>query len=121
MEDQGEKFPKERRKVKRVSGTLVEYSFEGKDATAKEAFIKDICIYGVCIFIPHAVDIDAILSLDIFLFGNNAPISAKGKVIWQKAGESLGYYNVGIEFTKMSDEHEKILSDHIEVTYRDAK
>jgi len=121
MEDQDEKFPHERRKAKRVSGTLVEYTFEGKNATTKEAFIKDICIYGVCIFVPHAVELDAILFLDIFLFGNDAPISAKGKVIWQKAGESLGYYHVGIEFTKMSDEHEKILSDHIEVTYREAK
>jgi len=121
MEDQDEKFPKEKRRAPRVSGTLVEYTFEGKDEPTKEAFIKDICIYGVCIFVPNAVELDAVLSLDIFLFGNNTPISTKGKVIWQKAGENLGYFNVGIEFTKMSDEHKKILSDHIKVTYKGVK
>jgi len=121
MEDQDEKFPKEKRRAPRVSGTLVEYKFEGKDASVKEAFIKDICIYGVCIFVPHAVELGAIAFLDIFLFGNNNPINTKGKVIWQKAGENLGYFNVGIEFTTMNDEHKKILSEHIKVTYKDAK
>jgi len=120
MEDQDEKYTQEKRRVPRVSGALVEYAFEGKDAPAKEAFIKDICVYGVCIFVPQTVDLDTVMRLDIFLFGDNAPINAKGKVIWRKARGDLGYFNVGIEFTEMSDEHKKILSEHIEANYKGA-
>jgi len=118
MVDLDEKFPKEKRRAPRVSGTLVEYTFEGKDKPAKEAFIKDICIYGVCIFISQNVELDTIMLLDIFLFGDNAPIKAKGKVIWQKQGGDLGYYNVGIEFTELSDEYKKILANHIKVNFK---
>jgi len=118
MEDQEEKFPNEKRRAPRVSGTLVEYVFEGKDEPAKEAFIKDICIYGVCIFVSQAIELGANLCLDIFLFGDNAPIKAKGKVIWKKRGGDLGYFNVGIEFIEINDEHKKILSEHIRVNYR---
>jgi len=120
MEDQDEKFPKEKRRAPRVSGTLVEYTFEGKDAPAKEAFIKDICIYGVCIFVPHNVEQDEILCLNVYLSGDDNPINAKGKVIWHKAGSHLGYFNVGIEFTKMSVEHKVILTEYIEKNYQGA-
>jgi len=37
----------------------------------------------------------------------------------KKKGAYLGYYNIGIEFDKMTKEHEKILSDHIDVNYKE--
>jgi len=56
--------------------------------------------------------------LDIFMFGDDTPIKTKGKVIWQKQGEYLGFFNIGIEFTEMSVEHQTTLSGHITANYR---
>jgi hypothetical protein len=115
MAEQEEKFTQEKRRAPRVSGALVEYTFEKKDAPTKTAFIKDICIYGICIFVPETVELGAIMCLDIFLFGDYAPIKTKGKVLWQKQGGDLGYYNVGIEFTNINPEYAKILSEYIKI------
>jgi len=86
MNEHPEKFSKERRKAPRVSGALVEYSIDGKDVSKNKAFIKDICIYGICIYISEEIGKDAVINLDIFLFGDNEPINAQGKVVWQKKG-----------------------------------
>jgi len=114
-----EKFPKERRRVPRVGGSIVEYSVEGSDASVKKAFIKDICIYGICVYVPEVFDENAVLNLSIYLFGLETPINPKGKVVWQKPGGFLGYFNVGIEFVEMSDECTKVLADHIELNVRE--
>jgi len=118
MSDTDEKFPKERRKAPRVSGAIVEYTTE-EDSSIKKAFIKDICIYGICIYVPESFEIGSKLNLDIFLFGDDIPIHAKGRVIWQKSGGYLGYYNMGIEFKEISDAHSKILDDHIMANYKE--
>ena len=49
MEDQQEKFPQEKRRSPRVGGAVVEYFMDGEEASVKKAFIKDICIHGICI------------------------------------------------------------------------
>ena len=114
MGEDREKFPKERRRGHRVSGALVDYYFEGQGASAaKNAFIKDVCIYGIGIYTSEAVEIGKKIGLNIFLFGDDLPIKAIGRVVWQKRGDYLGYFNVGIEFIEMSDKHQKILADHI--------
>jgi len=86
MNDSEEKFPNERRRVPRVGGSIVEYSVEGTDAPLKKAFIKDICIYGICVYVPETFDDNAVLDLSIYLFGLETPINPKGKVVWQKPG-----------------------------------
>jgi len=113
MNEPNEQFSKERRRVPRVGGSIVEYSPEGKDVPLKKAFIKDICVYGICVYVAEIFDDDTILNLNIYLFGIETPITPKGKIAWQKPGGFLGYYNVGVEFTEISDEYAKILSDHI--------
>lgn len=121
MEEKDEKFSKERRRAPRVSGAIVEYSIEGQASSDKKAFIKDICIYGICIYVPETIKNKTILCLDIYLFGNENPIKTKGKVVWQKPGNYLGYYNVGVEFVDMSEEYQKILSEHIVTNYREIR
>ena len=118
MTEDAEKFPKERRRAPRVTGALVEYSIEGRDVDRRNAFIKDVCIYGICIYIPETVKSGEVISLDIILYGDDNAIQAVGKVIWCKPGGYLGYYNVGIEFDEISDSHQKILSDYIAANYR---
>ena len=113
MVDKQERFPKEKRRSPRVSGALVEYFVDGQESLAKKAFIKDICIHGICIYMPEVVEEKTIICMDVFLFGSEIPMKAKGRVVWHKQGEYLGYYNIGIEFTKMSKEDKKSLSNHI--------
>ena len=118
MNEDDEKFPKERRRGPRIGGAIVEYSVQGREAPLKKAFIKDICIYGICVYVSEMIDKNAVLDLNIYLFGLETPINPKGKVVWQKPGGFLGYYNVGIEFADISEECTKILSDHIELNVK---
>jgi hypothetical protein len=119
MSEDDEKFSKERRRAPRVGGSIVEYSVEGRNASLRKAFIKDICIYGICVYVPEMFDEKSVLDLNIYLFGLETPINPKGRVVWQKPGGFLGYYNVGIEFTDISDECTKILSNHIELNFKE--
>ena len=118
MPDRPERFPKEKRRSPRVSGAIVEYFIDGQNPDRKKAFIKDLCIHGICIYIPHAVGSDAVLCMYIFLFGSNVPIFAKGRVVWQKPADYVGFYNVGCEFMEMNDEGRKRLADHIKANYQ---
>ena len=44
-----------------MSGAVVEYFIEGEPPERKKAFIKDICVHGICIYIPHSVKNDDVL------------------------------------------------------------
>jgi len=103
------KFPNDRRVTPRISGILVEY-YVDQDKTLKKAFVKDINMTGICIYAKGTFNIGAIIRIDIYLFGEETPISSMGSVIWQKPEMDLDFYNVGIQFTEMSRQHKKILS-----------
>ena len=119
MEDQQERFPKEKRRSPRVGGAVVEYFIDREEAPVKKAFIKDICIHGICIYMPEIVEEKKIVDMDIYLFGSETLIHAKGRVVWHKPGEYLGYHNIGIEFTEVPKEDKKKLSDHIKANYNE--
>jgi len=120
MDDDQEHFSQERRRAPRIgaSGANAEYSIDDKDPSLKKAFVKDICIYGICIFTPDKLDAGSILSIDVELPGDAGDIRVKGKVMWQKLGDVTGYFNTGIEFTEISNKHELILSEFIAANYR---
>ena len=82
MEEQNPPF-NEQRKHPRTSGALVEYYIEGMDAEKKKAFIKDISLDGICIYITEPMADNAIFCMDIYLFGDDTPIKAKGRIVWQ--------------------------------------
>jgi len=118
MTDPEEKFPQERRRAPRISGAVVEYSIKGEDPQGgekKKAFIKDVCIYGVCIYTVEAIPKQAILDINIFLFGSDIPVKAQGRVAWHKTGDYAGYHSLGIEFVEMIDEDRNRLEEHIKV------
>lgn len=121
MAEQEEKFSQERRKAPRVSGAIVEYFVGTRTGEMKKAFIKDICIYGICIYVPESIEIGTTINLDVFLFGDDAPVHAEGKVVWSKPGSYLGYFNLGIEFVHMDELSTKKLDDHIKANYQGAE
>jgi hypothetical protein len=114
MADEQERFPKEKRRSPRVGGAMVEYYIEGQESSGKNAFIKDVCIHGICIYTPESVEADKTIYLSVFLFGSEVSMKAEGRVVWHKPGEYVGYHNVGIEFSKMSKDDTQRLSAHIE-------
>ena len=115
MAENQERFPKEKRRSPRVGGAVVEYYIGDDESSVKKAFIKDICIHGICIYMPEGVDETTEISMDVFLFGIDTPISAKGRVVWHKPGEYLGYHNVGVEFQGISKEDKKRVANHIKI------
>ena len=110
------KLHKEKRRVPRVYGTLVDYSIG--DTACKNAFIKDISLYGICIYIPENVEKNSPIDLNIFLYEDDEPVKAKGKVMWREPGGYLGYNNVGIEFTEVSDADKRVLSEYIKENHK---
>ena len=116
MSAQFENYPNERRLSPRVSGAgiKVEYFANGNEASAKKASVKNICIHGICIFMPEVIEAKEMITMDIFLPGSKTPLRAKGTVVWYGAGDREGYYNVGIEFETISEEDRKKISDFVE-------
>ena len=119
MMEKDDQFPNEKRRSPRVNGALVEYCVDGRSTDRKKAFIKDLCIHGICIYVPSPIDATSILCMDIYLFGSSEPIFGKGRIVWQKLGGYFNFYNVGIEFTEMSEEDTKTLTEHIEANYQE--
>lgn len=102
----------ERRRAPRVQGAVVEYARREGEET-KKAFLKDISILGVGIHASERLEPGAILYLVIHLFGSKTPVKLKARVVWQKQGEYLGYYEVGMEFVDVDLNEKARLSDYI--------
>jgi len=118
MEELPKNVPGERRRTPRVFGTLVDYTLEDGGKTSRNAFIKDISMQGICIYIPEHVKKDDKISLNIFLYEDDQPIKVRGKIIWSEPGGYLGYNNVGVEFTEFVKEDKKALAGYIEENYK---
>ncbi|MBN1869838.1 MAG: PilZ domain-containing protein [Candidatus Omnitrophica bacterium] len=120
MMAQFERYPEERRRSPRISGDGIklEYFANGNQASTTKASVKNICIHGICIYMPEVIEAKETISVNISLPGSKIPIRAQGVVVWYGAGDRLGYYNVGIEFEKISKEDQKKLSDYIEANLK---
>ncbi len=109
----------ERRRAPRVKGAVVEYFTQGDETSKKKAFIKDVSLYGVCIYVLDSVKVGETLGLDIYLFGNEAPLRMNGKVVWRSVDQLSGYKNLGIEFIGAKEDDKQKLSDHIDYCRRE--
>ena len=120
MAAQFEGYPDERRRSPRISGAgaEVEYFADRNKASVARALVKDICIHGICIYMPEIIGAKETISMKIFLPGSEAPIRAQGAVVWYSAGKNSNCYNVGIVFEKISQEDREKLSDHIEANLK---
>ena len=111
MGDQEENLSDEKRRNPRISGAVVEYVIVGEDPEKKKAFVKDISLDGICIFISDVIKDGALVSMEIYLVDSEVPIRAKGKVVWQKPGEHLKLHAVGVEFTDIGEEDKRRISE----------
>lgn len=94
---------KERRKYLRLEASVeVKYKVIGKPGEVK-VFAKDISAGGLCIFTQENLASNTPLELKIKIPDLVDPIQALGKVIWQKKTESSQNFDMGIEFTGISD------------------
>ena len=103
----------ERRRAPRVKGVVVEYSRNAEEDFSKSAFMKDMSILGLCIFVPERLDIDTKLYLKIYLSGSEVPLQVEGRVVWQKMSSYLNYFDSGIEFADLGDTDHKRLTEYI--------
>ncbi len=115
MSAQFESYPDERRRSPRINGAeiKVEYFTEKNKASAVHTSVKDVCIHGICLFMPDIIEVNETISMKISLAGSETPIAAQGVIVWFSAGDRSGCYNVGIEFEKISEEDQMKLSDYI--------
>lgn len=104
---------KDKRKYPRVKGAFVEYALKDNGVFQGPAFIKDISIGGLCIFVTEVLQQDALVDMKIYLMGYEEPILAQGRVVWQGKIGYLNYHDMGVEFTKLEDEDHKRLEDYI--------
>ena len=111
--------PEERRRAPRVKGTVVEYFTDGDETSKKKAFIRDVSVYGICIYVLDSIRVGDTLGLDIYFFGSEAPLRVNGKVVWRSVDQLSGYKNLGIEFIEVKEEDRQKLSDHIEYCRRE--
>ncbi len=116
MSTQFESYPNERRRSPRISGagTEVEYFTDKNKTSPTKALVKDICIHGICIYVPEVIGANETIRMDILLTGSEIPIHAQGAVVWYGAGNRPDCYKVGIEFEKISEEDQKKLFAYIE-------
>ncbi|MBP9853794.1 MAG: PilZ domain-containing protein [Candidatus Omnitrophica bacterium] len=105
---------REQRKHRRISGSVIEYSYVQADPVRAVAFMKDLSLGGVCIYLHEEVSFKTLLWLWIHHFGHDQPIEAIGEVIWQKPSHFIHGFETGIKFTDLKLKEKDKLEDFIE-------
>ena len=108
----------ERRKFPRLSlGANVKYSVVQLNSSKDDIPMKNISAAGICIVADDDLEIGTILSLRVYLPGNDAPIYTKGRVIW-KSEFKIGYgskpsYDMGVEFLEIEEEDKRKIFKYV--------
>lgn len=110
-----EKIPKnkDQRKHHRISGSVIEYSYVQADPVRTIAFMKDLSLGGVCIYLNDELPVQTTLQLWIHHFGHETPIEAKGEVVWQRPSHFMNCFDTGIKFTELKHTEKEKLEDFI--------
>ena len=103
----------EKRKHPRIKGTVVEYSRSAAGPYQEPAFLKDVSIGGICLYVREAIKEGTVLYLRIHLMGNTEPILVKGKVVWHGRSQYLSYHDLGIQFSDMGKADQQQLSEYV--------
>ncbi|MFA6281979.1 MAG: PilZ domain-containing protein [Candidatus Omnitrophota bacterium] len=92
----------------------VKYSVVRINSSQDDISMKNISGAGICIVVYEDLGVGTVLSLQVYLPGNDAPVYTKGRVVW-KSEFKISYgskpsYDVGIGFLDIDDEdRQKIL------------
>jgi len=89
---------------------------KGKPASERScATGKNIGAAGILFISPETLAPGTMLTMEISLPGNSAPIDLKGKVKWcipSRDGGS-GKFDIGVEFTNIGKEHLRLLVEYV--------
>lgn len=94
-------------------GIEAAYQQEGKDNGQNTVLVQDISVSGVRFISNEVLKVDTILSFTLNIPDIKFPITASGKVVWQRKF-SDSFYDTGIEFTQMPTELRQTLSNYIQ-------
>lgn len=114
MENHSPDHNYDKRKHPRISGSIIEYSYLSTPSFQLTAFLKDLSMGGVCIYTHDEIPPVTNLSLLIHHFSDEAPIEARGEVLWQRQSKILGCYDTGIRFINLEPAEEEKLIAFIE-------
>lgn len=104
---------REQRQHRRISGSIIEYSYVQADPVRTVAFMKDLSLGGVCIYLNDQLAAKTPLRLWIHHFGDETPIEAAGEVVWQRPSNFMNCYDTGIKFTELKHAQKEKLDDFI--------
>ncbi len=99
----------------------------GSDNTSKEVAGKDISRGGLCFYSDIAYEPGTVLTVTIrisevkdeagrtpmYLMASSIPVRADVQVVWCKAGNEEGAYEIGVEFMDIYGDDHKILYRHL--------
>ncbi len=103
----------EKRKHPRIKGTVVEYSKTAEGPFHEPAFLKDVSIGGICLYVREPIKEGTLIYLKIHLLGNTEPISVKGKVVWHGRSHYLNYHDLGVQFVDMSQYDQQQMAEYV--------
>ncbi|MBZ0166461.1 MAG: PilZ domain-containing protein [Candidatus Omnitrophica bacterium] len=104
----------DKRLYPRISGSIIEYSYLSTPSFQLTAFLKDLSMGGACIYAHDEIPPVTNLALLIHHFSDEAPIEARGQVIWQRPSKISGCFDTGIRFIKLEPEEQAKLTAFIE-------
>ncbi len=108
----------ERRKFPRLSLSAdVKYSLIKLNSSQEAVSTKNISAVGICIVVYEDLRIGSILTLNIYLPDSDAPLSAKGRVIW-KSEFKVGFgskprFDVGVEFLELDEKDKERIFQYV--------
>ncbi|NQS99516.1 MAG: PilZ domain-containing protein [Candidatus Omnitrophica bacterium] len=101
-----------------VAAVDVEYKVLPEGARPQtETVTKNIGAGGICLIVYEKVEVGRILNLKLHLPDTNLVVQAKGKVLWSSyftmERDARDRYDLGIEFTEISESDQQKLSLYI--------
>ena len=104
---------KERRLFARMYlGVEAFYKEKGSQKAQSTIFIQDISLIGIRFIANHMIKEGSILEFILNIPNIPTPISATGRVVWQKKF-SESYYDTGINFMEIEPDHKDNLREYL--------
>jgi len=103
----------ERRQHTRIFGSVIEYSYVDLMDYCSTAFVKDISLGGICIYVHEDIPERTQLLLFVHLFENEMPVETKGEVVWKKNSNYFNCFDIGIKFIDISLRGKEELTKYI--------
>ncbi len=95
--------------------TMVKYKIKNSELDENQCLSVDISSTGLKVFVKKELEKDTQILMSFNLPDDTDPIIAEGKIIWTKRREEK-FYEEGIEFTNISENHVKKIEQYVKKT-----